>query len=181
MRLLELITVAQVWASAAEAEHAPSISELLFPLLNFLLYAFLIKRFALPLVRDFLRSRRQGVVTSIQEATESKQKAEAIVQDYKARLARLDQEVQTIHSALRAEGEREKIKLLQEAERLAAKIKDDAAFLADQEVKVARQKIREEMANEAEVTAKELIQRNFSSADQGRLVEDFIHNIGQVR
>ena len=182
MSLFELFAIAQAWASVAEAEHhAPSISELLFPLANFLIYVYLIKRFAVPLVRDFLRSRRQEVFTSVQSAAESKQKAEAFVQEYKGRLARLEQEVQSIHSSLRAEGEREKTKLLQEAERLAAKIKEDAAFLAVQEVKLARQKIRQEMAEQAEATAKELIQRYLTPADQSHLVTDFIQNIGQVR
>ena len=182
MKVFELLTVTQVWASAAEAEtHAPAISELFFPLINFLIYAFLIKRFVVPAVRDYLRSRRQEVVTLIEGATENKQRAEAIVQDYRERLARLDQEIQSIHSSLRAEGEREKTKLLQEAERLAAKIREDAAFLADQEVKLARQKIREEMADQAEATAKELIQRHLSPADQSRLVADFIQNVGAMR
>jgi F0F1-type ATP synthase membrane subunit b/b' len=48
-------------------------------------------------------------------------------------------------------------------------------------VKVARQKVRLEMARQAEATARELVQRNLSAADQGRLLEDFIQSIGQVR
>jgi len=64
---------------------------------------------------------------------------------------------------------------------LAAKIKEDAGFLADQEVKIARQKVREEMAARAEAAARELVRRNLSAADQGRLVEDFIQNIGPTR
>jgi F-type H+-transporting ATPase subunit b len=171
---------APAWASAAAAaeHHAPSISELLFPLGNFLIYAYLIKRFAVPLVRDYLGSRRAEILTSIQGAAESKRRAEAVVQDYKNRLARLEQEVQSIHASLRAEGEREKNKLVSEAETRAVKIKEDARFVADQEVKVARQKIREEMANQAEATARELVQRHLSSTDQARLVDDFIQNIG---
>lgn len=182
MRALELLTIAQAWASAAEAEApAPSISELFFPLLNFLIYVFLIYWFVIPLVRDYLRSRRQEVVTLIHGAAENKRRVEAVVQDYRARLAQVAQESQSIQLSLRAEGEREKAKLLQEAERLAEKIKQDAAFLADQEVKVARQKIREEMANQAEATAKELIQRDLSPADQSRLVTEFIQQVGQAR
>src|SRR4029077_7873046 len=160
---------------------APSISELLFPLLNFLLYVYLIKRFVIPAVRDFLRSRRQQVVTSIEGATQSKQKAEAMVKDYQGRLARLPQEIQAIELLFKTEGEREKTKLLEEGQRRVGKIKEDAAFLAEQEVKVARQKIREEMAERAETGAKELIQRNLSPTDQSHLVADFIQNIGQVR
>ena len=64
---------------------------------------------------------------------------------------------------------------------LALKIKDDAQFLAEQEVKIARQKIREEMANQAEATARELVQSNLTAADQSRLVQDFIQDIGQAR
>src|SRR5262245_48122724 len=72
-------------------------------------------------------------------------------------------------ASLRAEGEKEKAKLLSDAQTLAAKIKEDAQFLADQEVRVARQKIREEMAGEAEARARELVQHHLSSTDQGRL------------
>ena len=179
--LVELFTLAQAWAAEEAAHEAPSISELLFPLLYFLLYVYLIKRFVIPAVRDFLRSRRQQVVTSIEGATQSKQKAEAMVKEYQGRLARLPQEIQAIELLFKTEGEREKTKLLEEGQRRVGKIKEDAAFLAEQEVKVARQKIREEMAERAETGAKELIQRNLSPADQSHLVADFIQNIGQVR
>ncbi len=183
MSLFEFITVSQAWASAAaEAEHhAPSINQIWFPVVNFLIYAFIIKRYAVPLVRDFLRSRREEVLKTIKEAGDSKRQAEAVVQDYKTRLGQLDKEVQSIQAELRAEGEREKTKLLSEAEAQAAKIKEDARFLADQEVRVARQKLREEMADQAEARAREMVQQHLSVADQGRLVEDFIQNIGQTR
>ena len=182
MSLFEFFGVAQAWASAAEVEnHVPPISQIWFPLANFLIFAFIIVYYAVPPVRNFLRSRRDEVIAFIQEATAKKQQAEAIVQDYRGRLARLDQEVQAIRASLQAEGEREKTKLLNEAQILAAKIKEDTRFLADQEVKAARQKIREEMANQAEATARELIERHLSVTDQGRLVEDFIQGIGKVR
>jgi F-type H+-transporting ATPase subunit b len=177
----ELFGVGQAWASAAEAEqHAPSIHDIWFPLANFLIFAFIIVHYALPLVRNFLRSRRDEVLTTLQQAAAKKQQAEAVVQDYKGRLARAEQERQSITASLRAEGEREKAKLLSDAQILAAKIKEDARFLADQEVRMARQKIREEMAGEAEARARELIQHHLSPSDQGRLVEDFIESIGQV-
>ena len=64
---------------------------------------------------------------------------------------------------------------------MAGKIREDARFLADREVGIAREKIREEMANQAETTARELVQRNISPADQGRLAQEFIQQIGQAR
>ena len=182
MSLAELFGVAQAWASAAGADHhAPSINQIWFPLANFLIFAFIIVRYALPPIRNFLRARHDQVVATFQEAAAKKRQAEMVVQDYKNRLARLEQEVQSIQTALQAEGEREKSKLLSETRLLAAKIKEDARFLADQEVKMARQKIREEIAAQAESTARELVQRQLSPMDQDRLVEDFVRAIGQVR
>jgi len=184
-KLLELVVTAQVWAGEAAEHgaehHGPSINDIWFPLGNFLIYAFILVKFALPLVRDFLKTRREEIVATITQATAKKQAAEALVSDYKTKVAGLDKEIQAMQAALRDEGEREKARLVAEAEALSAKIKQDALFLADQEVKIARQQLRQEMANEAEATARELVQRNLSAADQDRLAHEFIQNIGQTR
>jgi F-type H+-transporting ATPase subunit b len=179
--VLEFFTTAQAYASAAaEAEHhAPSINDIWFPLANFLIYAFIIVKFAFPLIRDFLKSRHDEVVSTISQASARKQAAEALVNEYRAKLSGLDREVQSILDSLRDEGQREKSKVVREAEARAVKIQEDAYFLAEQEVKMARQKLREEMADQAEATARHLIERNLSGADQNRLVDDFIHTIGQ--
>jgi F-type H+-transporting ATPase subunit b len=181
--VLEFFTTAQAYASAAaEAEHhAPSINDIWFPLGNFLIYAFIIVKFAFPLIRDFLKSRHDEVVSTISQASARKQAAEALVNEYRAKLSGLDREVQSILDSLRDEGQREKSKVVREAEARAVKIQEDAHFLAEQEVKMARQKLREEMADQAEATARQLIERNLSGADQNRLADDFIHTIGQSR
>jgi F-type H+-transporting ATPase subunit b len=180
--LSDLFAVTAAWASTAEAEHhAPSLNDIWFPLVNFLIFAFIIKRFAVPLLHDYLRARREEVVSTLETAAESKRRASALVQDYRWRLAHLDEQVQSIQNSLRAEGEREGAKLLQDAEASARKIKADASFLAEQEVKMARQQLREEIAAQAAGKARELIQRNMSPADQGRLLEQFIQNIGQAQ
>jgi F-type H+-transporting ATPase subunit b len=181
MSLFVLLIAAEAWAVTAGGEHhAPSIHGIWFPLINFLIFAYIIKRFALPLVRDFFQSRRREVLTTVTAAAEAKRRAEAVVQDYKTRLARVDQEAQTIQSTLRSEGERERQKLLAEAENTAVKIKEDAQFLADQEVKIARQRMRAEIARAAEARATELVQSHISAPDHERLAQEFIHQIGPV-
>jgi len=181
--VVEFFMTAQAWASAAaEAEHhAPSINDIWFPLANFLIYSFILVKFAFPLVRDFLRSRRDEVVSTISQASAKKQAAEALVNEYRAKLAGLETEVQSILASLRQEGERERNRVVSEAQATAVKIKEDASFLAEQEVKMARQKLREEMAELAAATARQLVERNLSSADQTRLADDFIQTIGQTR
>jgi len=179
--LLELFTTAQAWAAGGAEHHAPPISDIIFPTLNFLIYAFIIVKYAFPLARNFLRSRREEVISVITLASAKKQQAEALVREFKTKLAGLDKEMQSIQASWRDEAEREKAKLLNEAQSLAAKSKEDAQFLAEQEVKIARQKIREEMAILAETTARELVRRHLSPADQSRLATEFIQHIGQAR
>ena len=183
VELLEVFSTAQAWASTATGaeHHAPSMGDVWWPFWNFVIYAIIIAKFAVPRAREFLKTRREEVVSAISQATAKKQTAEARVSEYKAKLAGLDKEIQSIHAALRDEAEREKSKLISEAQAMAVKIKEDANFLADQEVKIARQRIREELANQAEATARELVRHNLSPADQSRLVQEFIQNIGQTR
>jgi len=183
MTVADFFSTAQAYASAAaEAEHhTPSINDIWFPLINFLIYAFIIVKFALPLIRDFLKTRREEIVAKLAEASAKKQAAEALVRDYRSRLAGLGKEVQSLQAALREDGEREKSRLVSEAQTTAVKITQDANFLADQEVRSARQKLREDMADEAEATAQQLIERNISAADQSRLVDDFLRSVGQSR
>ncbi len=183
MMPFELVLSAQVWAASAagvEAHSAP-ISHLIFPLINFLIFAYLLNRFLIPLIKNHLRSRREGILTAVKTAEDNKGQAEVVLQDYVGRLARLDEETKEIRETLRAEGEREKARLLREAEDLALKIKGDADFLAQQEEKVARQQLREEIARKAQEAAEQAIKANIRATDQERLIDEFLVGVGEAR
>jgi F-type H+-transporting ATPase subunit b len=167
-------------AIAAE-EHAPSVGELIFPLINFLIFLYLIKRFALPLVRDYFKGRHTAIADAVREANEARERAEALVRDYRNRLAKLDQEIQAIREALRADGEKEKAKLLAEAAEVRARINADAGFLADQEARLARQELRREIVGAARAAAEKLVEDNLTAADQERIVSDFLSEVGAAR
>lgn len=179
---LAIFTTAQAWAAGGGGEHpAPPITDVIFPALNFLIYAFIIVKYALPAVRGFLKSRREEVIATMAQASAKKAAAQALVDEYKSKLAGVEQQVQSLQAQLRDEGEREKAKLISDANAMAAKIQDDARILADQEVKMARQQIREAMAMQAEAAARALLQRNLSADDQARLADEFITSIGRAR
>ena len=178
---LGIFTTVQAWAAGGAEHHVPPITDVIFPALNFLIYAFIIFKYALPAVRGFLKNRREEVIATMTQASAKKAAAQALVDEYKTKLAAVDREVQSLQATLRDEGERDKAKLIGDANAMAAKIKEDARILADQEVKMARQKIRGEMAIHAEATARALLQRNLTVEDQNRLADEFIQSIGQAR
>ena len=180
MTLLTDMFVSSAWAASAGGAHVPSITELLFPLINFLIFAWLVKRYALPIIRQHLQQRREGLVEAVATAQQAKGEAEGYVRKYRELLNVLEEECERIREGLRAEGERERTRIVAEAEESAAKLKADADFLAEQEVKMARQQLRGEMALLAEAAAERVIQQHMAAADQDRMVESFSQQIQEL-
>ncbi|HTM11003.1 MAG TPA: ATP synthase F0 subunit B [Verrucomicrobiae bacterium] len=174
-----------LWSASAFAgeaeEHAASASELIFPFLNFLIFLFLIYRFALPLVRDYLNKRRADIAAAVHEGDEAKRKGEALLAEYRGRLASLGDELRAIRDSLRADAEKERAKLLADAAEIGGRIKADADFLADQEVRLARQEVRKEIVDTAAETAERLVRDNLTPADQKRIVGEFLTEVGASR
>ena len=184
MNWMSLIFVAPAWAATAAGggePHGAPFSQIIFPLINFLIFFYLLKRFVFPTVRDHLRSRRETIVTEVQEAEASRTEAESQLQQYRSHLSRLQEEAERIHQTIREDAEREKDKLLRDARELAEKIKADANSRAEQEFRIARQELREEMARMAEIAVVEALQKHQSPEDQRRWVEEFVEGIGGTR
>ena len=183
MIISTLLPLAEVWAasSAGAEEHAASITQLIFPAINFLIFLYLLKRYLMPFVKNHLRSRREEIAEAVGGAAAAKKQAEETVRACREQVARLDQTTKEILQTLRAEGDREKTKLLAEAEELADRIKTDADFLADQEVKGARQQVRYEIGRIAQEAAERALQHQLTSADQERLIGDFLVQVRESR
>jgi F-type H+-transporting ATPase subunit b len=167
------------WASpviAAEG-HGASASQLWLPLINFLIFGYLLKRFALPILRRYLSSRHRDIAAAIDEAAGAQRQAETNAREFRERIARMGEEATRLHLELRGVGETEKAKLLKEAENLAAKLRTDADLLAEQEIKAARQALREEIAGAAREAAAKRLRSHLQEADQKRLVEEFVREL----
>lgn len=180
MSALACLMVSTAWAAAGDGAHAPSVTELLFPLINFLIFAYLVKRFGLPLLRQHLKQRREAMVEAVATAHQAREDAAGQVRKYRGLLDVLDEECVRIREGLRAEGERERARIVAEAEESAAKLKADADFLAEQEVKMARQQIRGEIASLAQEAAARVIRQHLAAADQDRMVENFSQRIREL-
>ena len=181
--IAELLTAAEVWASASAApgDHPTSVTQLVYPAINFVIFLYLLKRYLIPFATNYLRSRRGAILEAVQGAAAERVNAEEMVRDRRAQLDRIDQTVEKIIETLRADGEREKAKLIAEAEELAGRIKADADFLADQELKAARQQVRYEIARIAREAAEKALQRHITSADQERLIGEFLVQVREGR
>src|SRR5262245_6194999 len=63
--------------------------ELIFPVINFLLFIFVLRKYVLPTVREALRKRRDTIVQALNEAKKAKDEAQTLRDEYEQKLAGL--------------------------------------------------------------------------------------------
>jgi len=164
-----------LWAAEeGHGEHVPSISDLVFPVINFLLFVFILYRYVIPTVRDALRQRREKITLALEEAKRAKEDAERLRQDYEQKLAGLAAEQEKIREQALEAAERERRRIVEEARQMAERVKSEVQQIAQREVEEARRTLRQEAANQAVRIATELMQSRLTQTDHRRLVQDLV-------
>jgi F-type H+-transporting ATPase subunit b len=125
-----------------------------------------------------LQSRRDRIAKDIEEAQRMREEAEARAKTYQAKLEKLEDEVRSVREALLRAGEAERDRIVKEAETKADRMRRDAEFLVEQELKQIRQDLWRETVESAVRAAEELLKRRVTSADQERLAEDYLSDLG---
>jgi F-type H+-transporting ATPase subunit b len=126
-----------------------------------------------------LQSRRESIAKEIEEAQRMRQEAEERAKTYQAKLAKLQDEVLAAREALLRAGEAENDRIVKEAEAKAARMRKDAEFLVEQELKQIRQDLWRGAVDAAVTAAEEVLKRGVTTADQERLAEEFLTDLGK--
>ena len=77
-------------------------------------------------------------------------------------------------------GEAERDRIVAQAEEKAARLRKDANFLIDQQIKQLRKDLTQQAANAAVVAAQELLQERTTETDQDRLAEAYLTRLDEV-
>ncbi len=125
-----------------------------------------------------LQSRRDNIAKEIEEAQRMRQEAEERAKVYQAKLGSLEQEVKAAREALVHAGEAERDRLVTEAEAKAERMRKDAEFLVEQELKQIRQDLWKDTVEAAVSAAEDLLKKRVTPADQERIAEDYLADLG---
>jgi len=156
------------------------LAVLAFSAINFVLFVLVLRKYALPAVREGLRRRRDTVVRALSEAKRAKEEAESLRREYEEKLAGLAAEQERLRAQAQEAAEREQQRILQEARRMAERVLAEARLIAQREVEEARRLLRREVSEQAVRMATDLIRTRLTAADQSRLVEDFIREVSNA-
>jgi len=158
----------------------PHLWGLAFSAVNFLIFALVLRKYALPAVRDTVRQRREKIVQALNEAKQAKEEAENLRREYEQKLAGLAAEQEKMRAQALEAAEREKGRILEEARQMTERIRTEARQVAQREVEEARRILRQEVAAQAVRQATELLQSRLAPTDHSRFVQDLVAEVNNV-
>lgn len=139
----------------------PDLRLLIFSLVTFLLYVFLAKRFAwLPLIEG-LDARESRVNRALAGAEQARVEAEKLLSDHRTRMSAVTEEVRGIVAAARAAAEKEKARIIAEADREAAALRDGALAEIESARQAAMADLDAQVDGQANATIDHLMKSRF--------------------
>lgn len=172
--------------SHAEGEHAengPPMSFTadlaLWSLIVFVLFLFVLKKFAwLPMIEG-LDKRESGIRKAISDAEEARRKSQALLSDYEQRLKMAEQTVQTMVAEARRDAERTSQDLRAAAQREVEAIRDRAKDDIRQARDTALTEVFTQMNSQILRATEHVLGRALQDVDQDRLVGEALSKISR--
>lgn len=150
-------------------------------IINFALFVFLLGRLFFRPVVNLLDERREFIATSLAEAKEAREAAEAIRSEYDGKLAEARREAQAIIERAQAAADKA------HQERMAATQKEAEAMLERAQQTIERERelaiaaLRAEVADMAVLAAERILNKNLDKDEQRRLAEEALREAGQLQ
>ncbi len=130
---------------------------------------------------SFFSERKTQIKNDLAEAQEQCEKAEALLSEYKQKLAGMEKEVEKLSAELRKSADAESAKIEANADKLAASMVEAARLAAEQEVRKARVTLKSEAVGLAVQMAESLIREKINDTDRKRIIEDYLEKVGGMK
>ncbi len=129
-------------------------------------------------IASALTARKKAITSEIEDAQRMKRAAQERAKHYQQKLGSLEEELATTKAALVEAGKGERDRIVKEAEEKAARMHKDAGFLIEQEKRQLQHDLLRETVERALAAAEELLKKRITPADQERLAEEYLAEIG---
>jgi F-type H+-transporting ATPase subunit b len=128
-------------------------------------------------MKDFFSGRRVEIKESLEKSVERKAEAEKKYREYSEKLDKASLEIDGIFEMIKAQGVTEKQKIIEDAEKTAKKMKEDASARIEQEMKKATDQLKAQAVELSVQMAEEILKRSITKDDHKAMVEDYINKV----
>jgi F-type H+-transporting ATPase subunit b len=150
----------------------------LYICINFVVLMFILNKILFKNLVAANRDKSDSIKLDLERASEARSRAEALVAKYESRLAALTDEIAGIRKTAEEQAQKEGERIVAEAKEEAEKIKRSAADAAEREGVRRQREIEAEVVDRAMAKAEQAIRQSFGDADQRRLVDAYVSEIG---
>jgi len=150
----------------------------LFTLLNFLALFFVLKHFLVGPVLKMIQDRQKEIDDMYDAAGNAEQQAKLMEAEYKEKLSAASETGERIVKEAVARGQAREEEILRQANAEASAIMDKAAADIALEKKKAINDAKDEISGIAIAIAEKVVARELNEADQAKLVDSFIDELG---
>jgi len=128
-------------------------------------------------LKELFAGRRQDIKESMENAARQKADAEVKYKDYSEKIEKASAEIEGIFEMIKAQGVAEKQKIIEEAEKVAKKLKEDSQMRTTQELKKASDQLRTEAVMLSVQMAEEIIKKNIAVQDHETIVREYMEKV----
>jgi F-type H+-transporting ATPase subunit b len=154
--------------------------QFVWAIIDFLvILAILYKFFYNPVIK-FLDDRRNGIARDLDEATQARTNAEAVLNEYQSKLAGAKQESLEIIDRGTKAGEQARQEVLAQSRNESTAMLEKARVEIQRECDDAIHTLRAEVSNLAVMAAGKILEKTLTEADHAKMVDEFLNEVGET-
>ena len=156
---------------------SPNLGLMVWTLAAFLITLYVLKRLAFPRIAEALDKRQRAIDESIEAAEHARREADALLEEYRARLKEARTQAEEIVVRARKAAENVERESVSEARQTREEILEQARGDAEAAIQRAVSELRREMADLTVLATEKVTRKALSEEDQHRLVEEALSEI----
>ena len=128
-------------------------------------------------IKEFFSGRRAEIKEDLEKSVERKADAEKKYREYSEKLDKASVEIDGIFEMIKAQGITEKQKIIEDAEKAAKKMKEDAQARIEQELKGATDELKARAIQLSVQMAEEILKRSITAQDHEAMVKEYMDKV----
>lgn len=178
LSLLILLLACSAYASGGEGGHeSGGWVDLAWKSFNFVVLVGFLYWLLAPKIKAFFIDRRKDIKESLENTTQQKAEAEKQYREYAEKIDKASSEIDNIFEMIKAQGIAEKQKIIDDAHKVAKKMKEDAQARIEQELQKAATQLRIEAAQLSVKMAEEILKKNITEKDHEAMIREYMNKV----
>lgn len=145
--------------------------------LNLAVLGFIVYRFGRKPIGEALVKRKQEIMSEIETASRLEREAQRRLDELEGKFDQIHETLKVLKIEYAAQAEIEKKHIVAEAEERRARMRRDAEFRVEQELRAARISLMHQAVSDATSAAEEIIRKRTAQADIDRMSEEYLTSL----